>query len=125
MEPRELSMYQDVLRVRKTIHHVSRIPLPFPMTVLGFFAGVVVGLVMLLVVDVHPFFHASIPLGVSAFITYHEPDGINGFQFCWAQVRMWFRRSRRVGNRAVTIPNKRFNQSHQVTRFEWKGGAMK
>lgn len=112
-------MYQDVLRAKRYIHHISRFPLPFPMTVLGLLVASTLLILMFMFVDLHPFFHVFIPLGVGALITFYEPEGINGFQYLWALTRKQFRPSRRVGNRAVTLyKSNRYKQCHTLTRIE-------
>jgi len=104
-EPVELDMYTDVLKIKKLIHHIKKIPLPFPMTTLGLITGFALEWAAFYIQGVDPITkHVFIPLTAAGFITYHEPDGINLFQVIYAYSRQYFRKKRRVVNRAVMVP---------------------
>jgi len=106
-EPVELDMYTDVFKIRKMIHHVQRIPLPFPMTALGLTAGVALEWAMFYFDGGNPIIkHVFIPLVVAGWISYYEPDGISLSQITYAYIRQLFRPKRRVVNRPVMVPKR-------------------
>jgi hypothetical protein len=127
-EPIELDTYNDVLKSKYVIHHIERIPLPFPMTLLGIFSLVLLEIVFAKLMDIQSsfqffLFHIIIPGSVAYTITLYEPEGINGFQWFYSVIRRLLKPKRKIVNRAVSLRDHRWKQVKMLTRVELKSGG--
>jgi len=115
-------MYTDVFKVKKMVHHIQRIPLPFPMTAMGIIAGAAVLLAMFYFDVGDLAVNLGIALIVAGWISHYEPDGIGAFQIFYAYVRQLFRAKRRVVNRPVMVPKQHPELKYVggLTRIELK-----
>jgi hypothetical protein len=123
-EPIELETYNDVLKSKYMIHHIERIPLPFPMTLLAITVLVLMEVGFIWLFDTKTQFqffllHIIIPFGTAYAITLYEPEGINGFQWLYAILRRMCKPKRKIVNRPVSLRNNRWKQVKEATRIEW------
>jgi hypothetical protein len=122
-EPIELDTYNDVLKSKYLIHHIEKIPLPFPMTLLGITVLVLMEVGFFLLFDIKTqiqffLFHIIIPFSVTYAITLYEPEGLNGFQWAYAVFRRMVKPKRKIANRAVSLRSHRWKQLKELTRIE-------
>ncbi|PTM52714.1 TcpE family conjugal transfer membrane protein [Desmospora activa] len=102
---RELDTYTSTLKTKKMIHHLERIPIPFPLTIAGLVVLVLLEIIMFKWVPFgNPLVkYIVIPVGICIWISYHEPEGINIFQQIYRKIRRWFKPRRRKVNRSIPL----------------------